>query len=315
MNVSEAIENITFWAGTVADITGNAVNTLFKNKPIVTQLQFALDAYAKETKAIEDIYSISIDTHTAFINKPPLALRSESYKAMMYVSNGYVFPCDMQMFANVYSNFPVKGIQGITNWLLPWGTGSNDFIYVYPQAGASFNTTTVSSNITATDTTIPATSTAGFLVNDGKITIGNEKIYYQYKDLTNFYGCTRGVQQTTASAHTSSTAINEHNIWLMYSRLHTRLYTADNIIPQAILDTELEVPDEHLETILKYATYNLVVKVDPDRANAYKVDWVAFLDKARGDVKLGRSRIHAGRQIRNLKPWENSQAYWPSVIY
>jgi hypothetical protein len=314
MKIQQALETLRFYTGTVSDITGKSVNPLFDNKMLVQQLNFALDEYSRTTKAIEDIYSFPLDTNTSFIDAPPLALRSESYRAILYWVNGRSFPGDMQGFANVYSNFPYPTITGIPTWFMPWGTTKDDRLYVFPTNSTIYHSTTLTGDVTDVATTLPVVSTAGFLTKNGKVSVGNEKIAYQYVDATNFYGCERGQEQSVATNHSSSSSVKENNVWLFYSRLHTPITTIGNIVNEATLDKDLEMPEEHIETVLKYASYNLINKVDPTRATSYKVDWVAFLEQSKQEIRKGRSRIKSGRTIRNPNYNEQSISYSPNFF-
>ena len=65
---------------------------------------------------------------------------------------------------------------------------------------------TLSSNITATDTTIPLTSSTGF-PSTGTIQIGSETINYTAVSGNNLVGATRGAESTTAATHSSSDAV------------------------------------------------------------------------------------------------------------
>ena len=314
MNIATALETLRFYTGTVSDITGKSVNALFSNKSLVQQLNFALDDYARMTKAIEDIYSFSLDTNTSFIDAPPLALRSESYRAIIYWNNGRAFPGDMQTFNNVYRNFPHPTINGISTWYLPWGTTASDRLYIFPTSSIAGHTTTITSDITSSVTTIPVASTAGFLSRNGKITLGAEKIHYQYVDATHFYGCERGQEQSVAVAHSTSSTVSENNVWLMYSRLHTPITTIGDTLSDAMQRHDLELPEEHIETVLKYAAYNLISKIDPTRATAYKVDWERYIEQCKQEIRKGRSRIKSVRMIRDANWNETSTAYTPNMF-
>lgn len=69
--------------------------------------------------------------------------------------------------------------------------------------GTDENTyTQLASNVTASDTTIPVSSTSGF-PSSGYIRIGNEIIAYTGTTSTSFTGCSRGQLGTGASAHGS----------------------------------------------------------------------------------------------------------------
>ena len=65
---------------------------------------------------------------------------------------------------------------------------------------------TLSSNISATDETIPLTSSTGF-PSSGTIQIGSETINYGAVSGNNLVGATRGAESTTASTHSSSDAV------------------------------------------------------------------------------------------------------------
>lgn len=315
MNVQRAIEIIRFYTGTLSDISGKSVNNLFTDKEILDQMYFRLIQYANVTKGIQDIYSFALSTNTPFVSSPPLALRSEAYKFILIVLQGRYYPADMQSLQKAYHTFPFRTIEGITNWLLAWGNKDDDRLYVFPNISESANTTTLTAGVTATDTTLPVTSTAGFLANDGRVTINNEKILYGRKDATNLYDCVRGVEQTTAAAHLTSATVTEHNVYLFYRRLHTDIRLENNnanpnFVPKNILDTELELAEEHVEGILKSVAFNLLLKVDVQRAEAYKVDSDALYEQYRLDIRRGRAAI---RQGANIRPFYLSESGYPTT--
>ena len=314
MNVATALEQIRFWSGTISDITNKSTNDLFSNNNIVRQLMFALNEYARTTKAIEDIYSFPLDRATPYIDAPPLALRSEAYRGILIIIQGRYFPGDMQSFNNVYPAFPYPSIQGITNWIMPWGSKPNDLLYVFPMKSVNSATTTITANVDKNAATIPVASTVNFQTNSGKFTIGTEKIYYDSIDTLNFYGCRRGQEQTEAANHSLNDTIIENSVWLFYSRLHTDIVINGNAISKEVLGQELEISEEHIETVLKYTAYNLLLKIDPNRAAAYKLDYTAFLDKAKYEIKKGRSRIRQGATIRDPFYYESSQAFTPNIF-
>jgi len=68
--------------------------------------------------------------------------------------------------------------------------------------------TSLTSNITTTDTTIPVSDTSYFPTT-GIFYIDNEEISYTGKTLTSFTGCTRGSNSTTATTHNSSVGVYE----------------------------------------------------------------------------------------------------------
>jgi len=66
--------------------------------------------------------------------------------------------------------------------------------------GGGVVTTDLTSDVTAAVTTLPVQDTTDFLGEDYVI-CGEEKIFYTSTDATNFLGCTRGYDGTTAAAH------------------------------------------------------------------------------------------------------------------
>jgi hypothetical protein len=85
-------------------------------------------------------------------------------------------------------------------------------VWVNRQTGTTYNTgVTLASNILATDTTIPLSSTAN-LASAGFINIGSETIVYQNVDGNSLLNCARGQNNTTAAAHSSGAAIVVANL-------------------------------------------------------------------------------------------------------
>jgi len=66
--------------------------------------------------------------------------------------------------------------------------------------------TTLNGDLTDSATTITVTSTTGFL-NEGVLRIEDEEIYYSGLTATTFTGCSRGINDTTASAHSDTTEL------------------------------------------------------------------------------------------------------------
>ena len=74
------------------------------------------------------------------------------------------------------------------------------------QGGGGIVVTDLTSDITATDTTIAVTSTVDYLGADYVI-IGEEKILYSGTTATSFTGCTRGYDGTDAEAHSTGALV------------------------------------------------------------------------------------------------------------
>lgn len=294
MKIQEVLRRINFKVGTWDDISGRAINPIVSNRIVIDELNSQMRQYANITKGIQDIYSLPINKTTQFTNAPALALRSEAYYYIYIINNGIIFAIDMRQQRDVYKTFIFNPINGITNWIMPWHAGLKNYFGFFPNNSLDAHITTLTSNITETDTTIPVVTTIGYVKRNGRITINNEVIEYQYTDATNFYGCNRGQEMTTAAIHTSGTNVIENNIIIYYSRLPQAIVLNDDyLVPQQILEKEIEIVEEHIEGIIKAVAYNILIKLDPQRAQAYKVDYESLYDQYRKDIKKGYYR---GRQ-------------------
>jgi len=191
-------------------------------------------------------------------------------------------------------------MNGITNWLMPFTMGKNTYFGVYPANSTDAKTTTLTAQISATDTTIPVTSTAGYINNFGKLTIGSEVIMYEYKDATNFYGCLRGDEMTTAAIHLNNATVTQNNLILFYSRL-PEVFSAeiDNSISAGTLAHNLEPCDEHMEGIIKMTAYNLLCKINPERAQQYKGDAIILYGEYAKDIAKGYASNRQNINVRD----------------
>lgn len=308
MKVREVIERISFNVSTLYDLSGKSSNNLFDNKNIVYQLKTALDKYASFTLAIEAIYSFPMSTTTLTVPAPTDALRTQTYKLIVIYVDGRQYFIDMVSLRDK-TQFPYP-INSIPRWMIPF---END-LYVYPQSGNSPASTKVRSKISITDTTIPVDSTASFIQNAGRVTIGSEKIKYGYLDSTNFYNCSRGIEDTTAVSHIKGESVQENNCHIFYYKKHFTIPMYDNnIIDQIYLDKDMEVCDEHIEVITDYTSYKLLSKVDANRAAFYKVNFDEFLIKAKQDINKERSKIRNSGEVHSPYLWETP--YYNNFIF
>ena len=169
MNIQDAYSQIVFKVGTPDDTSGRAQNPQVTNKILLMELLMQLRSYANITKGIQDIYSVPLNINTTFITAPLLALRSRAYFYCYVIVNGAIFPIDFRGARDVYPNFRVNPINGITNWLMPFNMGKQQYFGVYPASSTSAKFTTLNGNVGLTDTTITVNSTAGFIHNFGKL--------------------------------------------------------------------------------------------------------------------------------------------------
>jgi len=317
MLVSDAYSRITFKVGTPDDTSNRAVNAQVTNRVILAELQDQLRSYANLTKGIHDVFSFSQNQGTTFVQAPTLALRSQGYFFGYVIVNGVRFPFDFRGEKDALNTFRTAPLMGIINWVMPWNAGHTQYLTSFPKSSTNAKTTTLSSGINSTDTTIPVASTAGMMADFGRITIGSEKILYQYKDATNFYGCVRGVEQTMASSHSVSATVTENNIVLMYARLPESIELtspSSDAIPAGTLAQVLEPCDEHMEGIIKVTVYNLLNKIDSERAKAYVIGFDEYgipliYNKYKNDIKKGYAKSRMNVNVRDPFLNEMGQAY------
>ena len=304
--VRDVIDRIRFNTATVQDLNGKSANELFTTKSLVGQLKFALDTYAKYTKALEGIYSLPVDKETSVISEPPRILRSEGIRFLVWFINGYAYPLNEQDLNNTYGNFPTS-IQGLPKWYKYW----EKEITFYPQNSNGFNCTTLALNVKLNDTEICVGDTRGFAPKNGRFTIDDEKISYEYKDATTFYGCKRGIEDTEITTHKYGTCVRENNVWVYYHQLHFDIpVSPDDTIGEDVLNKEMLIVDEHIEMICDYASYKLLSKVDAQRAGYYKVNFEEWLKEAKRDIIKGKSRVTKTNGIREPFEFEKLSAYW-----
>ena len=304
--VQDVIERIRFNTATENDLIGKSANELFSNKNIVATLKFALDDYAKTTKALQAIYSLPVESDVALMKEPEGILRSEGIRFLVWFINGYAYPLNEQNVNNTYGNFPVH-VNGLPKWFKYW----DDIITFYPQNGNGFNCTNLTCELGLDDTVIQAGNTSGFPAKNGRITIDNEKISYEYKDATHFYNCTRGIENTEIALHSYDTCIKENNVWVYYHTLHFDIpVNPDDTIKKDVLNKKMLIVDEHIEIICDYTSYKLLSKVDAQRASYYKVNFDEWLRQAKRDIIKGRSRIQKTGWIRQPFEFEKESAYW-----
>lgn len=300
MLVKDVLERIRFATATLNDLSGKNTNNLFSNNNIVQQLKYSLDKYAAVTQAIEGIYSFPLDPDTKYVPAPTNALRSETYRAIIVYIQQRIYCLNIPDLADALSLFPYE-IAGVPRFVIPW----EKMIYFYPTNSNSYNTTNLTENINESDITIPVYDTNSFPLKDGRVTIGEEKIHYQYTDGTNFYHCQRGVEDTVAANHIKGSVVKENNCHMFYYKRHFDIPVSNTgFITSYWLDREMEVCDEHIEVISDYTAYKLCMKIDPTRARAYEVNFDQWLKEARSYIFMGRNKMAPGGDIDNPYLWQ-----------
>ena len=306
MLVKDFIQIIYDGVGTQQDYQNKSVNPIYTDERICRQLNLALNKYASFTKALEAYHSLPVAGNIASIMLPDYMLRSEGIRFLVWFINGYAYPLSDRNLNNTYGNFPVA-MQGLPRWFNIW----EDRINFFPQNSNGYNKTTITSNVSAVGTTVPVVSTNGFTIKNGRFTIGNEIIQYNYKDATNFYECRRGMEDTTAVNYVSGTDLNENNVWVYYYRLHFPItVNSSGSIPVEILNKEMLICDEHLEIIADYTIYKLLSKIDAGRATPYKINFDDWLKEAKYAINKGRAIVSKGSSVRNPFIFETAEPLW-----
>lgn len=300
MKLQEVFRIINYKIGSWDDISGRAINPIVSNQIIVDELNSQLRQYANITKGIQDIFSFPLNRNTQFVQAPTLALRSEPYYYIYVISNAQIFAMDMRGQRDVYKFFITNPVNGITNWIMPWHSGIKNYLGFFPNNSLDAKIATLTSDISKDEINIPVLSTSGFVARNGRLTIDNEVIEYQYLDNTCFYGCVRGQEMTEAKEHSKDDIVKENNIVMYYSRLAEPIkLTDDYLITQKELEREIEVVEEHMEGIIKAVAYNILIKLDVERASLYKTDYMELYEKYRKDIKKGYYRGRQGTNFDN----------------
>jgi len=280
---------------TLDELNGKSLNDLFTNAFLINQLNMALSIYSDSTKAIEDFYSLPFSA-TEFIQAPPLALRSESYRyAIIWLLNvKYIIDAtDINRLNNV---FRYQTLSGTPRWFLGW----KDKIYINPVNQQGYKTTTLATAISYNDTTITLTDASSFISYQGRITIDDEKILYSYRMGNTFYECERGIEQTTPANHSALATVNENNLWIFYRRLHEIFSVNSNdSIDASQLNKIMEIPDEHIKVLTDYVSYMVLQKIDPMRAASYKIDFEKWISEIAIKVQHGRAITKKTGMIRD----------------
>jgi hypothetical protein len=310
MKVRESLEIINFKVGKLDDFAGKAINPIVSNRVIVYELNTQLQSYANITRGINDVHTFPLQSNTPFVEAPKFALRSEPYYYIYVLNKGTIFSMDMRNQRDIYPIFRYNPQYGITNWVMPWASGNKQFLSFFPMNNVSALETTLTGNISATDTTIPVVSTSAYVSNHGWISIGDEKILYGRKDTTNFYNCERGNQATIAVSHETGATVTENNIVIFYSKIPQPIVVRDDeFIEKEVLARELEVTEEHMEGINKAVAYNILIKLDPTRSLVYKMDYEALYRQYKHDIAKGYYRGRGGTGIRS--PYAMNEAGIP----
>lgn len=316
MKLFEALRRINFKIGTLDDITGRAINNIVDTRYIIDELNTQMFHYANKTKGIQDTYSTIVSLNEPIIKAPKNALRSCSYLFGEVIVDGKIFPLDIRGTNNVLNNFTINPYTGITSWLMPFAQGKQQYFGAYPTNSTEAKTTTLASDIKSTDTTIEVESTKGFIREFGRMRIGNETIMYQYCDDTNFYGCIRGIEGTTPQDFETETQVTHCNLILYYAKLPQKIEVYDdNFVSKETLDTELEVCEEHMEGIIKIIAYNLILKLDNNRAGQYKVDADELFAQYEADIRNGYSKIRKGANVRSPYLSQSGYPAWTNLQY
>lgn len=90
--------------------------------------------------------------------------------------------------------------------------------------------TSLTSNLTASATTVSVASTSGFGSPTGSILIESEVISYTGVTATSFTGCTRGASGTTAAAHTGALGVSQYTTGITINCTSASVFAASGTI-------------------------------------------------------------------------------------
>lgn len=295
MKVKDVIAQIRFNTSTAQDLSGKNVNNLFSNRDIVRELDSAMTRYAIETQALEAIHSVPFDYSLQSVAAPPRALRTEAYKLIVFFIQGRMYLLNMPSMQDADTFYPFNSFSGtFPAWVVPW----KDQLYIYPSTDQPYASTTLTQSISKDSTTLYVENTGNYPKQNGRITIGEEKILYGYSQTDGFYGCTRGIEDTIATSHPTETTVKENNLHFFYYKKHFEIPVESNDIIDAYwLNMPMEIPDEHLEVICDFASYKLLAKIDIERASFYKIEFDKWLQTIKDQLKAGRSQITNTKSI------------------
>lgn len=309
MNLGQVVERIRFGTATASDLTGRSANNQFSNSNILMQLRFSLDEFAKKTKYFEYFLTQPVSSQQNFVDFPKRALRSQSLLSVVYYLTTLRNQVSVQNAANTYNHFNNNNYSGVPLYAFPYGTGNEEKLELFPRPQQGGATTTLTQPYNKGDTQIHVASAGGFLLYKGRITIGNTKFEYKRVNgtiLEDVYV----VEETIDQNYGVGESVMVNNLWILYAGLHPEFPTyLDNITD--IINTEIIVPDEYLETIVDYAIFKLLLKIDSKRAADYKVNWDDFIRDAEYEISRGRGNERKNGAVRDTSGWETGYANHP----
>lgn len=162
-------------------------------------------------------------------------------------------------------------------------------IRLYPLPTSAASTTALNGSLTATATSITVDSTSGFSPS-GRIIVDSEVISYTSTSSTQFRGCTRGQEGTTATTHSDDATVTEQDIIYSAHREPTELTDVSD---------ETEIPDP---LVLVYgAAMELAIGKMNDQVlhDRLKIKYDQSLERLRD--KFGRKGTYAMYRIKDRK--------------
>lgn len=302
MNLGQVVERIRFSTATASDLTGRSANNQFSNSNILMQLKFSLDEFAKKTKYFEYFHTQAVTSQQNFVDFPARALRAQSILSVIYYLTTIRNQLSVQNIANTMNHFNNNNYSGVPGYAFIYGTGQEQKMELFPRPQQTASNTTLAQPYKKGDANIELVSSAGFLIYKGRITIGDTKFEYERVD-SNTLRDVVAVEETEDKDYGAGEPVYANNLWILYAGIHPEFPTyLDNITD--IVDTEIIVPDEYIETIVDYATYKLLLKIDSKRAADYRVNWDGFIRDAEYEIAKGRGNERKNGAVRSTGGWE-----------
>lgn len=279
-----------------SDRQGKSANPLFTKKAIVNALETSLWDYSQTTLGIEGIKTYVVETKQQRIAAPSDRVRSQQYRsiAALISSRWYLLRIETEQY--IKDKFFTNTLSStIPTCVSIW----EDEITIKPIPSFPPVQNTLNGAITAQDTEITLTDATGFMTYGGRVHINDEVISYERLDGNILKQCRRGLESTVASAHSNLDAVKLTNFWIYYNKKHWEIpMLSSTKIDPSYLTKEMEINDVHMPAIINEASYQLLCRVDMQRAQLYRADYKEFLQKAKWDIQAGQANQNVGSEVR-----------------
>jgi hypothetical protein len=309
--------------GTYNDITPIRVTTTLPNNPFTTQLnQPTVTVNAPGHGARNGDYV----TFSGATTVAGLDLNNE-YVITYINSNSYTITASSNASsattgggASVSAAYQLNSGNSTITYQTGWGAG------LYGGYVSGTATTLLNGTINSSVTTVVVTSTTGFGTT-GTILIGSELITYSGKTSTDFTGCTRGVNGTTAASHTTGVIVTNASTFTGWGQsVSTTTYTQIRLWSEANFGEYLLINPSNEGIYLWIPSYNasgnLTITnraqlLSSSSSGAYQTDadcptvtsLITVSDASRFVIAFGANDYGSTTQDPMLVRWSDQESY------